>query len=339
MIRIGVIGCGHWGPNYVRNLEALKGVSVKVVCDASEERLMSMGSSHKSLQLVRDPGTVLGDPGIDAVVVATPARTHYDLCRRALVEGKHVLVEKPFTLDLSEGKKLIDVAARRRKVLMVAHTFLYNPAVRKLKQYMQRGTLGRIYYLHSTRTNLGPIRRDVSAMWDLAPHDISIFSYLLGVGPVQVSARGETYLQHGKEDVAFLTLTYPGKVIASIHVSWLDPRKVREITVIGDRKMAVFDDLGGAWPIRVFDKQVMRKKYRHDYATFGEFNLIVKDGKEVTLPVRLQEPLECQCRHFLECIRKGRSPLSDGSNGLSVLRVLLAAERSLAQRGRPVTIR
>lgn len=339
MIKMGIIGLGHWGPNYVRNFSTLKNCCVKTVCDLSEERLMYIKSLYPQVQVTRDYEEILKDVEIDAVVIATPATMHYRFTKEALVSGKHVLVEKPFVLNVKKGEELIGIAEKLNKTLMVAHTFLYNSGIRSLKQYIENGTLGRIYYLHSTRTNLGPIREDVSAMWDLAPHDISIFSYLLDAEPVQVTAKGETYLQQdGTDDVTFITLTYPGKVIANIHVSWLDPRKVREITVIGNRKMALFNDLDGSRPIKIFDKKVMRKKYRHDYDSFREFKMIIKEGKEITPRIKMEEPLKSQCLHFLECIEVGAGPISDGRNGLNVSSVLIAIQKSLKKNGRPVVI-
>jgi len=221
---------------------------------------------------------------------------------------------------------------------MVGHTFLYNPAVNKMKELINGGDLGRIYYLYSTRTNLGPLRTDISAMWDLTPHDISIFSYFLDSQPYQVSAQGGIYLQKDLEDVVFVTLNYPNKIIAHIHVSWLDPRKIRTITVVGDQKMVIFNDLNNTEPITIYGKRVMKKKYRYDYDTFEEFKMIIQEG-EVAIPkVRMTESLKNECYHFLECLRDGKQPLSNDTEGIKVVKVLNAIDKSLKSNGKVVKV-
>lgn len=332
-VNIGIIGCGHWGPNYVRNFSSLGLARVKYVCDIQTSRLKSVKSQHPQIIITTNYRDILKDNSIDAVVISTNAGSHYELVKAALIHGKHVLVEKPFVLDIKDGQKLIELSKNKKKIIMVAHTFLYNLGIRKLKELIKNKSLGKIYYLHSKRTNLGPLRKDVSALWDLAPHDISIFNYLLEGEPIEVFARGNQYLQSGKEDVVFATLTYPRNIIANIHVSWLDPRKVREITVVGDKKMVVFDDLNAKEPVHLYDKRVMKKKFRQDYDSFEEFQMIIRDGKTTALKVKRDEPLRLECRHFIDCIRENKRPLSDGGDGLSVLNVLNGIQKSLAKKG------
>ncbi len=332
-INIGIIGCGHWGPNYVRNLSQINDVSVKYACDIHKGRLKLIKSHHPEIITTLNYQEILDDKTIDAVVVATNASSHYALVKDSLLHNKHVLVEKPFVLEIQEGWRLVELAERMGKKIMVAHTFLFNPGIRKLKDLIKNKSLGKIYYLHSKRTNLGPVRKDASALWDLAPHDISIFQYLMGLKPTEVFARGSDYLLKGKEDVVFITLTYPHNIIANVHVSWLDPRKVREITVVGDRKMAAFDDLNLKQPIHLYDKRVMKKKYKQDYGTFEEFQMIIRDGKVTTPKVKREEPLKLECEHFIDCLRRNKKPLTDGKDGLEVLTILSGIQKSLNKKG------
>ena len=334
MINIGIIGCGHWGPNFIRNFSEIEGTYVKYVCDLHKHRLSHIKTLFPGLSTTHDYLKILKDKDIEAVVIATPSFTHYKLAKKALSYNKHILVEKPIALNIKEAKELTDMAKDKKRVLLVGHTFMYNPAINKIREIIKKGKLGKIYYLHSKRTNLGPLRQDVSAMWDLAPHDISIFSYLLDAKPIEVIAKGQDYLQKSKEDVAFITLTYPKRIIANIHVSWLDPRKVRETTIVGTRKMLLFDDLHQKEPIKIYDKRVMKKKYKYDYDTFREFQMIIKDGEKLEAPkIKPEEPLKIECRHFLRCIHSGLSPLTGGENGCEVVKVLQAVQKSLKENG------
>ncbi len=338
-INLGIIGFGHWGPNYVRNFSSLGLAKVKYVCDIQRNRLKSVKSQHPQIITTVDYKDILKDNSIHAVVISTNASSHYELVSQALIHDKHVLVEKPFVLDIKDGQKLIDLSEKRQKIIMVAHTFLYNLGIRKLKDLIRNKSLGRIYYLHSKRTNLGPLRKDVSALWDLAPHDISIFNYLLEAEPIEVFARGNQYLQSGKEkeDVVFATLTYPKNIIANIHVSWLDPRKVREITIVGDKKMVVFDDLNIKEPVHLYDKRVMKRKFRQDYDSFEEFQMIIRDGKITAPKVKIDEPLKLECKHFIDCIIKHKTPLTDCRDGFNVLRILSGIQQSLDNKGERVS--
>lgn len=338
MIELGIIGCGHWGPNFVRNFNQAKGACVKYVCDLSQEKLTHIKKLYPKIEITKNHEEVLDNKNITAVVIATPANTHYKLVKKFLLAGKHILVEKPITIKISEANELIKIANDKKRILMVGHTFMYNTAIRKIKSYIQKGEFGRIYYLYSRRTNLGPLRKDVSAMWDLAPHDISIFSYFLNANPIELLAKGEDYLQKGKQDVAFITATYSKKIIANMHVSWLDPHKVREITIVGSKKMLVFNDLDTKEPIKIYDKMVMKKKYKQSYDTFEEFQMIIKEGKTKAPRIKLNEPLKVECEHFLNSIKQNKQPLTDGLNGLNVLKVLNAVESSL-KSGTKVKVR
>ncbi len=328
-INLGVIGCGHWGPNYIRDFNSLHQSNVKYVCDLQNNRLKLIKSLYPKVIVTSNYRDILKDRSIEAVVISTTAVSHYGLVKDALLYDKHVLVEKPFVLNIEDANQLIDLAEKKKKIIMVAHTFLYNSGIRKLRELIKTKKLGKIFYLHSKRTNLGPLRKDVGALWDLSPHDISIFQYLLELEPIEVFAKGRDYLQEGKEDVVFITLTYPNNIIANIHVSWLDPRKVREITVVGNKKMAIFDDLNLKEPVHLYDKRVMKKRFKQDYQSFKEFQMIIRNGKVTAPKVIMQEPLKIECQHFLDCILQNRVPLSDGREGLKILKVLKAIQLSL----------
>lgn len=333
-VRLGVIGFGQWGPNHVRNFSQLEGCDIGRICDASPARLAAAQRFLRGVAVTTEPAEILGDPDLDAVVVATPTATHHALVQAALLAGKDVLCEKPLARTAAECRELADLAAARGRILMVGHVFLYNAAVLHLKTDLDRGELGRVYYMDAVRTNLGPVRADVGAIHDLASHDISIFNFLLGTLPTEVSATGSSVLQKGVEDVAFLTLTYPGNVTCHVHTSWLNPRKVRQLTVVGDHKMAVWDDMNNLEPIRYYDKGVTADHY----SSFGEFHLILRDG-QITIPkVKLGEPLARQDAEFIECLRQRRPPVADARCGLAVVRIMEAALESLQHRGRAVAV-
>jgi predicted dehydrogenase len=334
-LRIGVIGLGQWGPNHVRNLRSVEGCAVVRICDTSEARLVLARKQFPGVETTREPSSVTQGADIDAVVVATPVQAHYPLVRAALEAGKDVLCEKPLALDSTEAGALCALAKKVERVLMVGHVFLYNPSALHLRRAIEHGELGRIYYMDAVRTNLGPVRSDVGVVYDLASHDISIFNFLLGSRPVSVSAVGGAFLQKGVEDIAFLTLTYPKGVICHVHTSWLNPRKVRQLTVVGDAKMAVWDDMNNLEPVRYFDKGVMAD----NYSTFGEFHMILRDGAITTPKLKLFEPLLRQDEEFVDCLRTRRTPAASGQFGAEIVRILEAALDSVRQGGRVNTIR
>ncbi len=333
-LRIGVIGFGQWGPNHVRSFRSLDDCEVRRVCDTTPARLALARKQFRDLELTGDPTAITLAPDIDAVVVATPVHTHFALVKQALEAGKDVLCEKPLAATSAECRQLCDLAAAKRRLLMVGHVFLYNPSAQHLKIDLDRGELGRIYYMDAVRTNLGPVRRDVGAIHDLASHDISIFSYLLGATPSTVSATGGFFLQEKVEDIGFLTLTYPKGVVCHIHTSWLNPRKVRQLTIVGDHKMAVWDDMNNLEPVRYYDKGVTADHY----SSFGEFQMILRDGAIVIPKVKLYEPLMRQDQEFVECLRSRRTPAASGEFGAAVVEVLEAARASLQQHGAVVKV-
>jgi predicted dehydrogenase len=335
-IGVAVIGGGYWGVNHIRVFNELPEARLVVICDQHQERLRELGRRFQPVALTSEIDEVLSMRGVGAVVVCTGAASHYAITRRCLLAGKHVLVEKPLTTRSTEAEELIELAAARDRVLMVGHTFVYNPAVRKIKEYVSSGNVGRIYYLYATRTNLGPIRTDVSALWDLAPHDISIFGYLLDDSPNWVSAVGVRMLQNQYADAGFISLGYAGGVVGHIHVSWATPNKVREIVVVGSNERIVFDDINPTERVRVFEKGVACVE--QEASSFGEHQLLIRDGDIVSPKIEASEPLKNECYHFLDCIAAGRQPLTGGGAGLEVVRVMEAIDRSLAMNGAPVEL-
>ncbi len=327
-VRVGVIGCGYWGPHLIRNLHDMPEVELVGVADERPERLEHVCRSYPTVRPFPDHRRLL-ESDLDAVVVATPIRTHFELTRAALLAGRHVLVEKPLAGSSAEAAELVRLASGRRRVLMVGHTFLYNPAVRELRRLVQEGELGRIYYADSARLNLGLFQRQANVAWDLAPHDISILMYLLGRAPLMVSARGSSYFRSGIHDVCYLELLFAGDTTAHVHVSWLDPDKVRRLTLVGDRRMAVYDDVSAEAKLRVYDRGV---EYPGADAC-GELELAYRHGQIVIPYISWREPLRVECEHFVQCIRSGDQPLSDGLHGLTVVATLDAADRSLRSGG------
>ena len=340
-VRVGHIGLGYWGPMLLRNVVAAPEATVVAVADQDADRLAEVMSQMPRVMALRDHHEVIARPDVDAVVIATPAATHASMVEEALRAGKHVLVEKPLAMRVSDAERLVDLAAAHRRVLMVGHTFLYNAAVVRLKEYVDGGELGRVLYVCSQRLNLGRVRSDVNALWNFAPHDISILLYLLRQTPVEVVARGFAYLQDNVEDVVFMTLVFPDNVCAHVHISWLDPHKVRRMQVVGSRKMAVYDDLSPDARIVLYDRGVDRiptADSPRDFKNFADFQLRLRSG-DVSIPTfPFPEPLRVECQHFIDCICTGRTPLTDGRHGLAVVKVLAAAERSMQRGGAPTTI-
>jgi predicted dehydrogenase len=336
LINIAVIGCGYWGINHVRVFSEIPDSKVVLVCDPREDRLRALRDKFPLIGTTTNWHEAITNKWIDAVVIATNAAAHFEVARECLLNNKHVLVEKPLATTVEHAETLTKIAAERPAILMVGHTFLYNAGVRKVKELMSTSDFGKVYYLHATRTNLGPVRNDVNALWDLASHDISIFNYLLDAQPEWVSAVGSQRLSNGLDDIGFATLRYGGDVIANIHASWLDPNKVREVVVVGSERRLVFDDLNNFERVRIFEKGVSPAEMEAD--SFGEFRLLVRDGDIISPRVETSEPLRNQAIHFLECITRGERPLTDGPNGLSVVRAMCAIDQSLKQNGAPVKV-
>jgi len=324
-ISVGVIGAGYWGPHVARSFELTGRASVRWLCDRDDARLTTVRVGYPDAKTTNDAEELFADPGLDAVSISTPATTHFALTRRALEAGKHVLVEKPFTATSAEAKELLRLHRGRSGVLMVGHVFEYNATVRALQAIIESGELGSIYYLHFERTNLGPVRTDVNALWDLATHDVSIMCYLLDRVPREVTCRGESFLNPGIEDAIFSTFSFDGGTMAHVHASWLNPRKIRQITVVGSKKMALWDDLDLRAPIQIYDKHIADPADLPD--TYIAYKTQVVDGGASSPVVQLNQPLRAECEHFLDCIEHGRRPQSDGYSGL---RVVLAAEAAAA---------
>ncbi|MEK7467642.1 MAG: Gfo/Idh/MocA family oxidoreductase [Planctomycetota bacterium] len=336
MIRFGVIGCGHWGRNYVRVLHELGDTARLVeICDENRPGIEALRKRFPLVNATTSPEQVFANSGVDAVVIATPAGTHAGLAEKALAAGKHVLLEKPLAATLKDAVKIERLGKERGRVLMVGHTFRYNDAVRKVKDLVARPEFGKTYYMSARRNHLGLIRPDVSAVWDLAPHDVEIFSFLAGAQPVTVSAVGACFLRQGRQDVAFATLTYPNGVIGNIQVSWIDSNKVREVVVIGDRQRIVFDDINGLEPVRVYDKGA---EISGDVNSFGEFKLQLRDGDIRSPKVEMREPLRTQVEHFCDCVRDNKPPMTGGAEGADVVAVLEAIDRSMAAGGTPAQV-
>jgi predicted dehydrogenase len=336
-LAMGIVGCGYWGINYVRVLTEMRETRVVGVCDQRKDRLAEVAWRYGDVLVSTEFEDILNNEETEAVVIATQAHTHYPLAKACIEAGKHVLVEKPLTTTVGEAEELYQLAGERDVVLMVGHTFLYNEAVRTVKRFIEQGTMGRIYYLYAQRTNLGPIRHDVNAVWDLAAHDISIFNFLLESVPEWVSAVGAKVLRNGREDVGFVSLGYDDGVVAHLHVSWADPNKVREVVVVGSDSRIVFNDVDPLERVRIFEKGVTEGPLKGE-PSYGEHHHRLRDGDIISPKVDVSEPLKVQCGHFYDCVVSGREPLTDGALGADVVRVLEAIDRSMAQRGRPVGV-
>ena len=329
MVNVGIVGCGYWGPKYVRNFHEIAEANLTMVCDLEEDRLEQVRRQYPYVATTTDFGDLLKG-GVDAVVIATPVSSHYRLAREALLHNKHVLVEKPITASSKEAVDLIELAEKRNRVLMAGHTYDYHPAVDFLRQLVKSGELGEVYYINAARLNLGLFRTDVNVMWDLAPHDICIVLALLDAEPITVSARGSGHIDPAVYDVAYLEIRFPGETVAHLHMSWLDPCKVRQVTIVGSKKMVVFDDASEVEKIRIYDKGITVPT---DGNNFGAWPPSYRYG-DVTIPfITNAEPLKLECSHLLQCITEGKRPRSDGRAGLKIVNILEAANRSLLNGG------
>jgi predicted dehydrogenase len=329
-IQIGVIGCGYWGPKLARNFHDLPDATLTSVSDLREDRLSEVKKLYPDIFVTRNCHDLFNGRA-DAVVIATPVHTHYALTKAALEAGKHVLVEKPLTARSDQARELVDLATTRGLVLMVGHTFVYNPAVVAVRDVIQTGQLGNIFYINATRVNLGLLQPDINVMWDLAPHDISILLFILGQNPVSVSARGAVYVNttSNLHEVVYLTLFFKDGLMTNLRLSWLDPVKQRRLTVVGSQKMLVYDDIREDKVI-IYDKGVEIPPYS---VTEDEFRASYRHGAEAVYSLQWTEPLKAECQHFLDCIRYGIRPRSDGHEGMKVLRILETAQTSLDNDG------
>jgi predicted dehydrogenase len=325
LVDVAVIGCGYWGPNLIRNLVENKTCRRIVCCDIDDEQLVELSKRYPNLLYTTDFDEILADDSIDAVLIATPVATHFQLAKRALRAGKSTFVEKPFTSSVEEGVELKELADSQKLTLMVGHTFEYSPPVLKIKDVISAGELGTVYYISSTRVNLGLHQRDVSVIWDLAPHDLSMLLFWLEEIPARVFAMGRAFVQQGIPDVGFISLEFPSGVIAHIQVSWLSPSKLRRTTVVGSSKMLMYDDTENIEKVKIFDKGVDFKEPQ----SFGEFQLSYRSGDIVSPRLDSYEPLKAEVDHFLNCVLNGESPRTDAGSGLRVVAVLEAVERSM----------
>jgi predicted dehydrogenase len=328
--KLALIGAGAWGRNLLRNLAHLRNAELIMCCDSNGDRCAATLNGFRGVRACVDPDEVLGSDEVDAVVTVT----HFELASKAIRAGKDVFVEKPMTLSLEDAETLTELADREGRVLMVGHLLEYHPAVNAMKDLLDSGDVGDPFYLYSERVNLGRIRTDENALWSFAPHDISIILYLLGEEPVEVAARGAAYIQPNIEDVAFLWMLFPGNKLAQVHVSWLDPHKVRRTTLVGSKKMVVFDDTVPAEKIRIYNKGA---EYNGQFANYADAPTL-RFGDVVVQALKMTEPLKIECQHFVECVETRATPRTDGRDGTRVVRVLDAAQRSLRSGGLPVKL-
>jgi predicted dehydrogenase len=330
-VRVGVVGLGYWGPNLARNFDELAGAELRWVCDSSEVARARWSAGFARARVAADLGELLDDPELDAVAVATHVPAHAELALRVLEARKHCFVEKPLAVSTAEAERVVDAARELDRVLMVGHLLEYHPGVDKLKELAAAGELGAIRYLYSNRLNLGRLRADENALWSLGAHDVSVVLRLAGEEPYECRAVGESYMRDGVEDVVFCYLRFPSGVVAHLHLSWLDPHKERRLTVVGSRRMATFDDMELERKVTVYDKG-----FDQSFSSYGEY--IARSGDIWSPRVSNEEPLRIECRHFVDCIRSGAQPRSDGEAGLRVVRVLEALQRSLEETSRAARV-
>lgn len=335
MINIGIAGCGYWGPNLVRNFNAISDCAVKLLCDLDVGRLTHMKTLYPHVETTNQFDQMTEADDIDAVAIATPVRFHYDMAKKAILAGKHTFIEKPMASSTEECEELIELAQKQDLTLMVGHTFIYSASVRKIKEIIDHGDLGEIQYISSRRLNLGLFQKDINVAWDLAPHDLTIIMYVLGKEPTGVNCQGKAHVTEEIEDVTNMTLTFSNGAIALVQSSWLDPNKVRCMTFVGRRRMLVYDDNEPLEKIKIYDKRVETPPH---YDTFAEFHYAYHYGDMYCPYVKQDEPLKIECQHFLDCIESGRVPITSGLDGLNVVQVLEAASESLRNGGAMVTI-
>ena len=326
-VSVGVVGLGYWGPNLARNFASLPGAELRWCCDADDAVRARLQPRHPGTRFTADLDDMLGDPTLDAIVLATPVVTHAALAVRVLEAGKHCFVEKPLAQSVADAERAVDAATMAGRILMVGHLLQYHPGVNKLKEIADSGELGDIHYIYGNRLNLGQLRAEENALWSLGAHDVSVLLHLADEEPFELNARGESYMREGVEDVVFAFMRFPSGVAAHLHLSWLDPHKERRFTVVGSRRMATFDDMDPERKVTVYDKGFDEKA-----DTYGEY--ITRSGDIWSPRVANDEPLRLECEHFLQCIREGRRPTSDGASGLRVVRVLEGLQQSLDETRR-----
>jgi len=334
-LNVGVVGCGYWGPNLIRNFRALSDCRMKSMCDVSEDRLRHLHALYPEVAGETQFDSLLQDKELDAIAVATSVKHHYSMAKASLLAGKHTFIEKPMARSAAECEELIALAASKGLILMVGHTFLFSPAIRKIKEIVDSRDIGDIRYISARRLNLGLFQKDINVAWDLAPHDISIILYIMGESPHSLNCRGAAHVTPGIEDVTSMNLHFSKDRSAIIQSSWLDPRKVREMTIVGDQRMIVYDDLATQEKIKIYDVRVQRPPH---YDTFAEFHYAYHYGDIYSPYIKQDEPLKLECQHFLDCINHNQVPTTSGERGLEVVRVLEASSESLRKDGAPIDL-
>ncbi|MBI5693311.1 MAG: Gfo/Idh/MocA family oxidoreductase [Verrucomicrobia bacterium] len=334
-LNAAVVGLGYWGPNLVRNLRSLPDCRVKTICDLSEDRLRHLRSLYPEVNGETDFQRLVADPELDAIVIATAVRLHYPMAKASLLAGKHTFIEKPMAASTAQCEELVEIARQKGLTLMVGHTFLYSAPVRKIKEIIENRDIGDLRYISARRLNLGLFQKDINVTWDLAPHDISIILYIMQELPSSVNCRGGAHITKGIEDVTSMSLTFAKERTAIIQSSWHDPRKVREMTIVGSKRMIVYDDIATQEKIKVFDVRVERPPH---YDSFAEFHYAYHYGDIYSPYIKQDEPLKTECAHFVDCIQTGRLPLTSGEAGLEVVRILEASSESLRMNGAPVAL-
>jgi predicted dehydrogenase len=330
LIKVGVVGCGYWGPNLIRNLRQAPDCVLKTICDSSEQRLRHMRRLHQDVATTGQFQDLLNDSELEAIVIATPVRFHFEMAKASLNAGKHTFVEKPLARTVAEAEELVALARQKGLVLMVGHTFLFSPAVRRMKEIIDHGDIGEVQYISARRLNLGLFQKDINVAWDLAPHDISIILHLLEEHPISISCQGSSHVTRGIEDVTMMYLTFAKNRCAFIQNSWLDPKKVRQMTVVGSQRMIVYDDTEPLEKLKIYDARVVVPPH---YDSFAEFTYSYHYGDAYVPYIKQDEPLKLECQHFLDCIRGECAPLTSGELGLEVVQVLEAAGESLKEQG------
>ncbi len=333
LLNVGVVGCGYWGPNLIRNFNQIPDCRLKTICDANEQRLSHIRGLYPAVGATQNYDDMLEDPDLDAVTVATPVRFHYQMAKAALEAGKHVFIEKPMARNEAEAEELMELANLKGLTLMVGHTFLFSPAVRRMKQIIDAGDIGPVQYISARRLNLGLFQKDINVAWDLAPHDISILLYLLEEFPLEVSCQGSCHISKGIEDVTMMHLKFAKNRCAFIHNSWLDPKKVRQMTVVGSQRMIVYDDTEPLEKLKIYDARVEVPPH---YDSFAEFTYSYHYGDSYVPYIKQDEPLKLECQHFLDCIREDKTPVTNGKLGLDVVRILEASSESMKNKGMAV---
>lgn len=334
-INVAVVGCGYWGPNLIRNFSALPDCQVKYVCDLDAKRLAHMKRLYPGVETTSEFDALIGDKELDAIAIATPVHLHFDLAKKSLSAGKHTFIEKPMTQTSEQSNELVQIAAKKKLTLMVGHTFIYSSPVRRIREIISSGDIGEIQYISSRRLNLGLFQKDINVAWDLAPHDIAIILYLLGKPPLSVNCQGKAHINKDIEDVTNMSLNFENGGFATIHSSWLDPNKIREMVIVGSKRMIVYNDNEPLEKIKIYDKRVEAPPH---YDTFAEFQYSYHYGDMIAPYIKQTEPLKVETQHFLDCIQTGKTPESSGMDGLRVIQILEASSRSLNNGGAKIEI-